>query len=358
MTKPLRDDLLALPNYVPGKDPEILAQELGLDRAVKLASNEVAYGPLPGVVDAITHAATNINRYPDMGVVKLKAALSQRLDVPTGRIAVGCGSVGLLMHLMAAIAEDGGEVVYSWRSFEAYPIAVQIARLNSVQVPNTPDHRHDLDAMAKAIGPKTKAVFLCNPNNPTGESLTEAQITEFLDRVPKDVLVVLDEAYREFVTDPNVPDGLKLYGDRDNVVILRTFSKAWGLAGLRAGYLMGTETLAQTVQKVVTPFSVNALAQVAAVTALGEEKEMQRRVDEVVQQRQRVLAEARTRFDGVPGTQSNFVWLPLGDRAVEFAQLTEKQGVTVRPFAGDGVRVSIGTPEENDLLLDILQTWT
>ncbi|QSB05659.1 histidinol-phosphate transaminase [Natronoglycomyces albus] len=357
MTRPLREDLLALPKYVPGKSPEQVAAQLGLDRAVKLASNEVAYGPLPGVPEAIGAAAASVNRYPDMGVVALKGALSQRLGVDTERITVGCGSVGLLMHLMAAIAEPGAEVVYSWRSFEAYPIAVQIAQMNSVRVPNTADHRHNLEAMAEAIGPKTKAVFVCNPNNPTGESLTAAEITAFLDKVPSDVLVVIDEAYREFVTDPDVPDGLELYGDRENVVILRTFSKAWGLAGLRAGYLIGSPDVAQTVHKIVVPFSVNSLAQAAAVAALAAEEEMRRRVDEVVQQRERVLAEARKLIDGVPGTQTNFVWLPLRDRAVEFAQLTESKAVTVRPFAGDGVRVSIGTPEENDLFLEILHTW-
>ena len=207
--------------------------------AIKLASNEVPYGPLPGVVEAVTEAIAGAHRYPDMGVVALRAALADRLGVDPDRIATGCGSVALAEHLVRATCLPGDEIVYSWRSFEAYPIIAATSGATSVRVPNTAEHGHDLPAMAAAITDRTRLVLVCNPNNPTGTAIRKAELDAFLDAVPADVLVVLDEAYREFVTDPDVPDGLVTYGDRPNVVVLRTLSKAWGLAGLRVGYLVG-----------------------------------------------------------------------------------------------------------------------
>src|SRR5262245_61417758 len=223
-----RADLDALPTYVPGR---------AVPGAIKLASNEVPYGPLPGVVEAIAEAAANAHRYPDMGVLALREALAQRLDVPVDRVATGCGSVALAEHVTRTACHDGDEIVYSWRSFEAYPIIAATTGATSVRVPNRPDHGHDLPAMAQAVTPRTRLVFICNPNNPTGTVGRRAELDAFLDAIPTDVLVVIDEAYHEFVTDPAVPDGLVAYGERPNVVVLRTLSKAWGLAGLRVGYL-------------------------------------------------------------------------------------------------------------------------
>jgi histidinol-phosphate aminotransferase len=340
-----RADLEALPSYVPGRT---------VPGAIKLASNEVPYGPLPGVVEALTDAASGVHRYPDMGVVALREALGARLDVDPGRIASGCGSVALAEHLVRATCLTGDEVVYAWRSFEAYPIITATAGATSVRVPNTTEHGHDLAAMAAAVTDRTRLIFVCNPNNPTGTAVRRAELDAFLREVPANVLVVLDEAYREFVTDPDVPDGLAAYGDRPNVVVLRTLSKAWGLAGLRVGYLVGSPEVASAVRKVVTPFSVSGAAQAAALAALRAGDEMARRAALVVAERERVRAAVAKHLPGVPESQANFVWLPVGDGAAALAQTCERHGVIVRAFAGDGVRVTIGTPAENDAFLAAL----
>jgi histidinol-phosphate aminotransferase len=343
-----RADLDALPTYVPGRS---------VPGAIKLASNEVPYGPLPGVLDAITEAARNGHRYPDMGVVALRDALAARLGVAADRIATGCGSVALAECLARATCHDGDEVVYSWRSFEAYPILTATAGGTSVRVPNRLDHGHDLPAMAAAVTDRTRLIFVCNPNNPTGTAIGRAALDSFLDAVPDHVLVVLDEAYREFVTDPTVPDGLSMYGDRPNVVVLRTLSKAWGLAGLRIGYLVAQPDVATAVRKVVTPFSTSGVAQAAALAALRADAEVARRAGLVIAERERVEIALHKLMPEMPSTQANFVWLPLGARAVDFAQACEAAGVIVRAFADDGVRITIGTAAENDVLLSASDSW-
>jgi histidinol-phosphate aminotransferase len=342
MTGLTRPSLDQLPAYVPGRS---------VAGSIKLASNEVPYGPLPGVVDAIVQAAQGAHRYPDMGVVALKDKLAARLGVGPERVATGCGSVALLEHLAKTTCADGDEMLFAWRSFEAYPIVAAVTGARAVMVPNRPDHGHDLDAMAAAVTPRTRLVLVCNPNNPTGTAVREAELTAFLDTVGPDVVVVLDEAYQEFVTDAGVPDGVRTFGDRPNVVVLRTMSKAWGLAGLRVGYLVGHPDVVRAVGKVVTPFSTSALAQAAALAALDADEEMRRRAQLVVDERERVHSRLLKLQPDVPETQANFVWLPLGERAVPFAAACDAAGVIVRPFAGDGVRVTIGTPEENDTFL-------
>jgi histidinol-phosphate aminotransferase len=343
-----RPDLAALPNYVPGRS---------VPGAIKLASNEVPYGPLPGVVEALTEAMSDVHRYPDMGVVALRDKLAKRLDVAPERVVTGCGSVALAEHLVRATCVPGDELLYSWRSFEAYPIISATSGATSVRVPNTAAHGHDLTAMAAAITDRTRLILVCNPNNPTGTSVRKAELDEFLDAVPHDVVVVLDEAYKEFVTDPSVPDGLTTYGDRANVVVLRTLSKAWGLAGLRVGYLVAQPEVANAVRKVVTPFSTSAAAQAAALAALDAEDEVRRRCDLVISERDRVEIALSKLLPDMPPSQANFVWLPLRDDAVKFAQVCEEHRVIVRPFAGDGVRVTIGTPEENDTFLAAASTY-
>jgi histidinol-phosphate aminotransferase len=337
-----RPDLSSLPSYRPGRT---------VPGAVKLASNEVPYGPLPGVVAAITEAAADAHRYPDMACTALREAIAAKHSVDPARVATGCGSVALAEHLARATCREAtDEVLYAWRSFEAYPILTQAAGAASVAVPNRPDHGADLAAMAKSVTPQTRLVFLCNPNNPTGTALTGADLDTFLDAVPPTTLVVLDEAYREFVTDPDVPDGLR-YASRPNVVVLRTFSKAWGLAGLRVGYLVAQPEVAAAVHKVITPFSTSHLAQAAALAALARADEVERRVGLVLAERARVLAELRALVPDVPPSQANFVWLPLGGAAAGFGAACEANGVVVRAFAGDGVRVTIGTRAENDAFL-------
>jgi histidinol-phosphate aminotransferase len=351
MSRLTRADLDALPAYVPGRSVADLARELGIAEAIKLASNEVPFGPLPGVPEAVAAAMTQSHRYPDMGVLELRDRLAQRYAVSPDRIVTGCGSVALAEHLAKATCLPGDEIVYSWRSFEAYPIISAGVGATSIRVPNTPGHGHDLQAMAEAITDRTRLVIVCNPNNPTGTSVRKAELDRFLDAVPSDVLVVLDEAYREFVTDDQVPDALTTYGDRPNVVVLRTLSKAWGLAGLRIGFLVAQPEVAAAIRKVLTPFSTSMVAQAAALAALDAEQEVVRRCALVISERERVTEALRKLYPDVPTSQANFVWLPLGDQAVAFGAACEKRGVIVRPFAGDGVRITIGKPEENDALL-------
>jgi histidinol-phosphate aminotransferase len=351
MTRLTRADLDALPSYVPGRSPADLARELGLPEAIKLASNEVPYGPLPGVVEAVAEAAAGSHRYPDMGSVVLRETLAQRYGVSADRIATGCGSVALCEHLARVTCLPGDEILYSWRSFEAYPIISATSGATSVRVPNTASHGHDLPAMAAAVTARTRLILVCSPNNPTGTALHRAELDEFLAAVPEDVLVVLDEAYREFVTDPEVPDGLVAYGDRPNVVVLRTLSKAWGLAGLRVGFLVAQPEVAAAVRKVVTPFSTSVVAQAAALAALDAADEVRRRCDLVIAERERLVTAMRELVPDVPDSQANFYWLPLQERSAEFGVACEKRGVIVRPFQGDGVRVTVGTPEENDAFL-------
>jgi histidinol-phosphate aminotransferase len=351
MTRLTRADLEALPAYVPGRSPADLARELGLSEAIKLASNEVPYGPLPGVVAAVTEAMAAAHRYPDMGVAQLRDRLAERLGVSAERVVTGCGSVALCEHLARATCLPGDEILYSWRSFEAYPIIAAVTGATSVRTPNTAEHGHDLAAMADAITDRTRMILICNPNNPTGTSLRREQLDRFLAAAPDDVLVVLDEAYREFVTDERVPDGLAAYGDRPNVVVLRTLSKAWGLAGLRVGYAVAQPDVATAVRKVLTPFSTSLAAQAAALAALEQAPEVRRRSALVVAERDRVTEALRKLVPDLPDSQANFVWLPLGDRSAAFGAACEARGVIVRPFPGDGVRVTIGTPDENDAFL-------
>lgn len=337
-----RADLDQLPAYVAGRS---------IPGSVKLASNEVSAGPLPSVVDAVTRASAEVHRYPDMGATELVEALAHKLDVPVETVAVGCGSVALCEQLVQATCTEDDEVVFAWRSFEAYPIITHVVGAKQVRVPLTDGHELDLDAMAEAITPATRLVFVCTPNNPTGTLLGRAELERFLDRVPSDVLVVLDEAYWEFVDDADAPDGVAIARQRDNVVSLRTFSKAYGLAGLRAGYAVAPPTVAEALRKVCIPFSVNKLAQVAAVASLESQDELRTRCDEVIAERGRVRGQLLDLGYEVPESRANFVWLPLGDRAQAFNEHCLDNRVVVRAFAGAGVRVTIGQPEENDMLL-------
>ncbi len=337
-----RPDLESLPKYVPGRT---------IEGAIKLASNEVPGGPLPSVAKAIAEAALGVNRYPDSGSQLLRERLARELDVPVERIAIGCGSVSLCQQTIQAVCEPGDEVIFAWRSFEAYPIVTQVANAVSVKVPITEGQELDLDAMLAAVTDRTRVIFVCNPNNPTGTALRRAEIERFLDAVPPSVLVVLDEAYKEFVTDPEVPDGVEYTRTRSNVSVLRTFSKAYGLAGLRVGYSVSPEPIAEALRQVYVAFSVNLLAQTAAIASLDAADELLARCQDIVVERGRVRDALLEMGYTVPETQANFVWFPLGDKAIPFAEHMLDRKLVVRPFAGDGVRVTIGTPEENDLFL-------
>jgi histidinol-phosphate aminotransferase len=356
-----RPAVQALPAYKPGRNPADLAREIGVDRAIKLASNEVAFPPLPAVVQAVAEAVTESNRYPDNGAAVLTNALAQRYGVDPAQVATGCGAVTLCQELAQAYSEPGTSIAFAWRSFEMYPLLAQVAGARAVQVPLTPGRpggpadTHDLDALLAAIDDTTRLVFVCNPNNPTGTAVRRAELERFLDAVPASTLVVLDEAYREFVDDADVPDGVELMRGRPNVVVLRTFSKAWGLAGLRVGYLLAEDpAVAEAVRKTHVPFSVSMVAQAAAVAALASEDEVRRRCAAVVAERTRLTTALRERGLEVSDTQANFVWLPVGEQAAALAAALESRAVITRPFAGEGVRVSIGMPEEDDAFLAAL----
>jgi histidinol-phosphate aminotransferase len=346
-----RSILDAFAPYKPGHTPRSPA-----GRTHKLSSNESPYGPLPSVLTVIAEAAGSINRYPDNGSAALTGAIADRFAVPASHIAIGCGSVGVAQQLLEAVGEPGADVLYAWRSFEAYPLLSDLAGVTSVRVPLR-GQTHDLAAMADAISGRTRLIFVCNPNNPTGTVVHQAELEAFLSRVPGDCLVVLDEAYAEYVRDPDVPDGISLYRDRPNLAVLRTFSKAYGLAGLRVGFMIAHEPVAAAARKTMLAFSVNALAQAAAIASLEAEPELLERVDAVVKERERVREELLGQGWTVPPTEANFVWLPLGDDTVDFAGACDRAGVAVRPFAGDGARVSIGDREANDAFLAVTQAY-
>jgi histidinol-phosphate aminotransferase len=348
-----RENVLRIPTYVPGKPP---AARPGLT-TYKLSSNENPYPPLPGVLAAATEAAGQMNRYPDMACTALYAALAARLGVPVENLSAATGSVGLIYQLLQAFCDPGDEVVYAWRSFEAYPIAVTSAGAVSVQVPLTASAEHDLDAMAAAVTKRTKVVLVCTPNNPTGPSVTQAALDEFIAKVPRHVLVVVDEAYVEFVRMADAVDGIATYRAHDNVVLTRTFSKAYGLAGFRVGYAVAPAPIAAALRAVSLPFGVSGVAQAAAVASLAAEPALLERVDALVAERTRVLAGLRETGWDLPDAQGNFVWLALGDRTGDFAAATDEAGVVVRPFAGEGARVSIGETEANDRLIDVARNF-
>jgi histidinol-phosphate aminotransferase len=343
MTVRLRPMLTTLPAYVPGRT---------VAGAVKLASNETAYPPLQSVVERIAAAAATANRYPDNGSVELTAAIAARFGTTPERVVVGCGSVSLCTQLVQAVVDADDEVLYAWRSFEAYPIISAVSGASSIQVPLR-DHMHDLGEMLARITGKTRLVFVCNPNNPTGTAVRREELAAFLRAVPEDVVVALDEAYREFVRDPDVPDGTILQREHPNVVVLRTFSKAYGLAGLRVGYAFAEPEIITAMRQTQVPFAVSTVAQQAALAALEPraEAELLQRVDLVVGERTRVVDELRRMGYEVPPSEANFVWLPLGDATAEWAQGCEDRKVIVRAFAGSGARVTIGAPEENELFL-------
>ena len=352
-TPQARRNVAEIPTYVPGKPP---TPRPGLT-TYKLSSNENPYPPLPGVLAAAAEAAGRMNRYPDMGSSALYDALAARLGVPVEDLAAATGSVALIYQLLSAFCDPGDEVVYAWRSFEAYPIAAAVAAATSVRVPVLADGRHDLDAMADAVTERTKVVLVCTPNNPTGPAVTRAELDAFLARVPSHVVVVVDEAYLEFVRMDDAVDGIATYRAHPNVILTRTFSKAYGLAGFRVGYAVAQAPLAAALRAVSLPFGVSSVAQAAAVASLEAEPELLARVDALVAERARVLEGVRAAGWDLPDAQGNFVWFALGERTADFAAAADEAGIVVRPFAGEGARVSIGETEANDRLVELARTF-
>ncbi len=346
MTPRLRPLLRALPAYKPGRRPQA-GQEL-----LRLASNETPFPLLPSVVDAVARAVADGNRYPDPAVTALTEAIAAKHGVDPAHVAVGCGSVMLVQQLVQIAADAGDEVVYAWRSFEAYPGLVKIAGATPVEVPLA-GYEHDLDAMAAAITDRTRLVILCTPNNPTGPALRQDDVKAFLAAVPPTVLVVLDEAYAEFVDDPDAVDGRTLLADHDNLCVLRTFSKAYGLAGLRVGYcLTGSADVAAALRQVQVPFSVSVPAQAAALASLAAEDELLERVRAIAAEREPLRQGLRDLGYDVPPAQGNFVWIPAGEGTTRLAEAFDAAGVLVRPFAGEGLRISVTTPGDSAQVIE------
>jgi histidinol-phosphate aminotransferase len=341
----------ALPRYVPGARPEQGR------RVVKLSSNEMPHPALPGVAEAAAAATTAAGRYPDMAAVDLVGALAERHGVEPDAILVGGGSTAVLETILRATCTTGDEVVAAWRSFEAYPIAVRITGAELVTVPVDEQGRHRLEAMIERITDRTRVMLLCSPNNPTGTALTRTELVAALDRIPRRVLVLLDEAYIDFVTAPDATDGPSLLAEHPNLVVLRTFSKAYSLAGLRVGYALGHPELMGGMRAAATPFGVSAPAQAAAVAALAQQDEVVRRVAEVVVERDRLVSGLRERGLDVPDAQGNFVWLPLGERTTDFAAAAAAAGLLVRPFAPEGVRITAAEPADTDAVLALAEEF-
>ncbi|HEY4270286.1 MAG TPA: histidinol-phosphate transaminase [Galbitalea sp.] len=336
----LRPDIEALAPYRQGKPAAA--------DAFKLSSNENPFDPLPAVSLAI--AGASVNRYPEASATALRERLAERHGLTVGQVQVGAGSVAVLAQLILAASAPGDEVVYSWRSFEAYPGLVTVAGATSIAVPNTADHRHDLDAMAAAITEKTRVVIVCSPNNPTSTIVTRDEFDSFMARVPESVLVVLDEAYIEFVTDPSAVRGIPLLGKYPNLVVLRTFSKAYGLAGLRIGYAVGPEYVMDAARSAAIPLSVIEFAQVAAIASLDNEDQLLERVNRIAVLRDQVWQSLIDQGWDVPRPHGNFVWLPTGPVTAAAADVFADHGVIVRPL-GEGLRVTIGEAGSVDKLL-------
>jgi histidinol-phosphate aminotransferase len=345
--------------YEPGKPVEEVQRELGLDRVVKLASNEGPFGPFPAALEALERSARELNRYPDGGAYLLRAALAERYDVRFEELAIGAGADGLIDCLSQATLDPGDEIVCGWPSFLSYVITA--LKLGAVprRIPLR-EHRYDVDAILEAVGPRTKLVYLCNPNNPTGTMNTRAELDSYFDRVPEHVLTVLDQAYFEYIDHPDYPDGIEHYAKTGRrVIVLRTFSKIYGLAGLRVGYGIGPTSIVAAIGKVRRAFDVNQQAQVAALASLDAPGELERR--------RRVNAEGRTRLEQIlrehglePARPAvgNFLFAEVGDDARPLFEQLLREGVIVRPagpFGAPGaVRVTVGTPEENEFFAEAL----
>jgi histidinol-phosphate aminotransferase len=353
----IRPVVSGLPSYSAVKPAPRMDQGL----SYKLYANENPFPPLPGVIEATAAAiASKMNRYPDIANTEMTYAVSGRLGVPAGQLAFGTGSVGVLYHLLQATCQPGDEVVYAWRSFQAYPIATALTGATPVPVPLGPGAVHDLDAMRRAVTPATKAILLCTPNNPTGPALQHQQVIEFIDSLPDHIMIVVDEAYVEFVSDSEGLRGLEAMSGQPNVVLLRTFSKAYGLAGFRVGYCVADADLASAVRAVSLPFGVSIAAQAAVIASLEAEGELLDRVAELVKARDALASGLRDLGFDIPDAQGNFVWLPAGSDAEAYQARFAEAGLMVLAYASgddwDGLRITVGEPAANARLLEVAAT--
>ncbi|HEX6680175.1 MAG TPA: histidinol-phosphate transaminase, partial [Gaiellaceae bacterium] len=341
---PVRD----LVPYEPGKPVEEVQRELGLERVVKLASNEGPFGPFPAALEAIARCAPDLNRYPDGGAYRLRAALAELHDVSFEEVAVGAGSDGLVDGLSQAVLDPDDEIVCGWPSFPSYVIDAKKVGATPTTVP-LKDERYDLEAMLEAITPRTKLVYICHPNNPTGTMNTRAEVDAYFDRVPEHVLTVLDQAYLEYIDDPDYPDGIAEYLKAGRkVVVLRTFSKLFGLAGLRVGYAIAASGVVTALGKVRRAFDITTPAQEAALASLNDPKEIERRRLENAGRRPEVELILREHgFAPAGPAVANFLYCELGEDSRPLFERLLREGVIVRPTHGfggpDAIRVTVGT---------------
>ncbi|WP_282825022.1 histidinol-phosphate transaminase [Gulosibacter sediminis] len=327
--------------------PEILAQRAyqqgkpAAATAFKLSSNELPFEPLDAVLEAV-NGVSAFNRYPDARATAVREALGAHYGLPAEQVLIGAGSVSLLYQAVQAAAGAGDEILYPWRSFEAYPGIVTVAGATSVQVPLKADSSIDLDGLADAITERTRMVVVCTPNNPTGPAVRQDDFERFMERVPSNLLVIADEAYIEFVTDPAVLNATRLLRDYPNLVVARTFSKAYGLAGLRVGYMLGNAQVLQAFATTAIPFTISEQAQAATLAVMQEADAIRGRVNEITARRDEVRRALIDQGWRVPETQANFVWLPAGEQTEGVNEILLEGGIVARAFPGDGLRVSIG----------------
>lgn len=355
----VRPALAGLIPYEPGKPVEEVQRELGLERVIKLASNEGPLGPFPQAVEALQRATAELNRYPDGGAYRLRAALAERHGVQFDEIAVGSGADGLIDGITQAVIDPGDEIVCGWPSFPSYVIYGLKLGAEPVRVPLR-DHRYDLDALLGAVTSRTKLVYICHPNNPTGTINTRAELDAYFERVPDHVLTVLDQAYFEYIDDPDYADGIEDYfkaGRR--LIVLRTFSKIYGLAGLRVGYGVTSAELVTAMSKTRRAFDLTTPAQEAALASLDAADELARRRELNASGRaelERLLRDAG--YEVVGPALGNFLYAEVGDDAHDVFEGLLRQGVIVRPLAGFGapnaIRVTVGTADEHGFLAHAL----
>jgi len=359
VTVTFAEKLARIPGYQAGVPTGQAPEAIAAGEIAQLASNESSFPPHPKVVEAIREAASAMNRYPDPDATLLRRRIAERYEVEPGRVAVGNGSCEILLAAAEALCEPGAEIVYAWPSFSMYPHMAAMTGAREIRVPLAAGEVHDLDAMAAEITAATQMVVVCNPNNPTGTYLPAARVAAFCARIPSHVTIVLDEAYIEFQTVDDPDATVALLAEFPNLVLLRTFSKIYGLAGLRVGFSLGSAKFRAAVDAVRQPFSVNALAQAAAAEAVLHQDDVERRVERTLIERVRVEEGLRGLGLSTAETQTNFSWIDLGEAAEQavVAALTE-QSIAVRPGTPLGdpghIRVSYGTPAENDRFLTAL----
>jgi len=353
MRLPYRDVYEKISPYVPGKPISDVQRELGLTHVIKLASNENPFGCSEKVKQAVAESVSGIALYPDGNATLLRESLAQRLGLKADQLVFGAGSNEIITFIAQVFLSEGDESIFAHPSFVWYETAVRATGANPVMIP-LKEHKHDLEAMKNAINEKTKIIWLCNPNNPTGTIITREEQDAFLKAVPADIVVVLDEAYYEFARGEDYPESLPLLDQYPNLIILRTFSKAYGLASLRVGYGAASSEMISYLNRIRPPFNVNTLAQTAAAAALDD----QEFVAKTLSENQQGLAALYSAFDQLKlnyvKSRANFIWVETPLPSGEMFQRLLRKGVIVRPFMGNWLRITVGTAEENKILIQAL----